>query len=78
MVEDDEERLDPEVGADRVATDREHQADAASTSVTAPPSARSRSTEPAIGKSRPGWRRVVSKMRDASPPTDVGSTCPTA
>ena len=39
---------------------------------------RSISTELVIGVICPGWRRVVSKIRDASPPTDVGSTWPTA
>ena len=50
----------------------------ASSSVTAPPSDRSSRTEPVIGVICPGWRRDVSKIRDASPPTDVGSTWPTA
>ena len=44
--------------------------------VAAPPSARPSSTEPATGPPRPGCRRVVSKIRIASPPIDVGSTCP--
>ena len=50
----------------------------ASKSVTAPPSARSSSTEPVIGVIWPGCRREVSKIREASPPTEVGSTWPTA
>src|SRR5207244_4325010 len=49
---------------------------AARPTVAAPPSARSSSTDPATGPPRPGCRRVVSKMRIASPPIDVGSTCP--
>jgi hypothetical protein len=47
---------------------------AASRSVAAPPIARSSTTEPAIVPVLPGWRRAVSKMRAASPPTAVGST----
>ena len=75
---DDEDRLRPDVGADRVAADREQEPDPASRSVTAPPSARSSSTEPVIGVIWPGWRRDVSKIREASPPTEVGRIWPTA
>ena len=65
-------------GADRVAADREQEADARQQQ-------RHRAAERALEQHRardrrdlPGWRRAVSKMREASPPTDVGRIWPQA
>ena len=49
---------------------------AANRSVATPPSARSSTTIADMSPSRPGCRRALSKMRDASPPTALGSTWP--
>ena len=73
---EDEGALDPEVGADVVVADREHEADRRERE-------RRRAAERALeqdgagdGPPLPGWRRDVSKIRIASPPIEVGSTCP--
>jgi hypothetical protein len=49
---------------------------APSITVAAPPRPLSRSTVPETTAVVPGWRLTVSTIRTASPPSEVGKTCP--
>ena len=75
---DDEDRLDPEVGADVVVADREQEADRGEHQRRGAADRPLERTEAAAVSPWPGCRRAVSKMRTASPPIEVGSTWPAA
>ena len=72
---EDEQPLEPQVRADVVVADREHEPDRAEQHRPSPAERRARGARSRVmSPTRPGWRRDVSKMRIASPPIDVGST----
>ena len=73
---EDERALEPEVGADVVAADREQEADGAEQHRRRAAERALEQDDRGIAPTRPGWRREVSRIRTASPPIEVGRTWP--